>query len=62
MHISVEKNIPSNQKNTQIILYGVFIFSVCSVLKYLFYSSMEQLLCSVGKGTATGFKKWQSYL
>lgn len=52
MHISVEKNILSNRKNALIILYGVFMFSVCSILKYLFYSSLEQFLSSVGKGTA----------
>lgn len=52
MHISVEKNILSNQKYAEIILDGVFMFSVCSVLNYLFYSSLEQFLSSLGKGTA----------
>lgn len=52
MQISLEKNILSNQKYAEIILDGVFTFSVCSVLNYLFYSSLEPFLSSLGKGTA----------
>lgn len=54
--------ICSTQRNTQPVLYGVFMFSVHPVLKYLFQSSLEQFLYSIGKETATWFKKCHSCL
>lgn len=54
--------ICSTQQNTQPALYGVFMFSADSVLKYLFQSSLEQFLYSTGKEAATWFEKCHSYL
>lgn len=52
----------STQQNTQPALYGVFMFSVHPVLKYLFQNSLEQFLYSIGNEIATWFEKCHSYL